>query len=145
MDDRSEEPGALWYDDDAGPVVRPYTVTRGRTCPKSSGVEVDPITLVAVDGVEPAAPAAAPEDEAGPEPAGGTLDEEHAGLLQLCQEGPLSVAELASDADLPLGVVRVLIGDLLQWGRVRIIPPIMPAELPDAGLLRHVISGLRAL
>lgn len=55
------------------------------------------------------------------------------------------MAELASEADLALGVVRVLLGDLLRDGHLRAIRPVPPAELPDVGLLRDVIDGLRAL
>jgi hypothetical protein len=39
----------------------------------------------------------------------------------------------------------VLLGDLLRDGQLRVIRPVPPAELPDAGLLRDVINGLRAL
>lgn len=73
------------------------------------------------------------------------LDEEHFALLDLYRRGPLSVAEFASEADLAVGVVRVLLGDLLHDGRLRAVRPVPPAELPDVGLLQNVISGLRAL
>jgi hypothetical protein len=52
---------------------------------------------------------------------------------------------LAADLDLPLGVVRVLIGDLLDADLVHVSRPVPPAELPDASVLRDVINGLRAL
>jgi Protein of unknown function (DUF742) len=74
------------------------------------------------------------------------LGDEHVSLLDLCRmSGPLSVAELAADADLPLGVVRVLLGDLLDAGRIRLTRPTPPAELPDVALLSHVIAGLKSL
>ena len=56
-----------------------------------------------------------------------------------------SVAELAADLDLPVGVVRVLVGDLLEAAHVHIHKPVPPAELPDESILREVINGLRAL
>ena len=110
-------------------MVRAYTITGGRTRPDSDG-DVD---LIAV--MVPAAGAASDDD----------LDEEHLALLDLCRDGPLTVAELAADADLALGVVRVLLGDLLRDGHLRAIRPVPPAELPDVGLLKDVINGLRAL
>ncbi|WP_233415669.1 DUF742 domain-containing protein, partial [Streptomyces sp. N35] len=43
------------------------------------------------------------------------------------------------------GVVRVLLGDLLELGVVRVTRPVPPAQLPDEKILREVIDGLRAL
>jgi hypothetical protein len=73
------------------------------------------------------------------------LGDEHLELLDRCRAGPVSVAELAAEADLPLGVVRVLLGDLINLGRIRVTTPVPPAELPDPSLLQHIISGLKAL
>lgn len=61
------------------------------------------------------------------------------------RQEPLSVAELAAELDLPVGVVRVLIGDLLDAELVHVSRPVPPAELPDEKVLREVIEGLRAL
>ena len=65
--------------------------------------------------------------------------------VERCRQAPLSVAEVAAELDLPLGVVRVLIGDLLDAELVRVSRPVPPAELPDEQVLREVIHGLRAL
>lgn len=73
------------------------------------------------------------------------LGPEHRALLTLCRAETQSVAELAADADLPVGVVRVLLGDLLEAGYVKVSRPVPPAQLPDEGILREVIEGLRAL
>ncbi|GGQ51624.1 DUF742 domain-containing protein [Streptomyces althioticus] len=126
------EPGSQWYDHEAGPLVRPYAVTGGRTAPGPSGVRFDLIALVTLD---PAAPA-------GDDPA---LGPEHRALIDLCRPETQSVAELAAGADLPVGVVRVLLGDLLESGRVTVSRPVPPAQLPDERVLREVIAGLRAL
>ncbi|MGQ5576861.1 DUF742 domain-containing protein [Streptomyces sp. ECR3.8] len=126
------EPGSQWYDHEAGPLVRPYAVTGGRTTPGPSGVRFDLIALVTLD---PAAPA-------GDDPA---LGPEHRALVDLCRPETQSVAELAAGADLPVGVVRVLLGDLLERGRVTVSRPVPPAQLPDERVLREVIAGLRAL
>ncbi|MEV0415905.1 DUF742 domain-containing protein [Streptomyces sp. NPDC050448] len=125
-----------WYDADAGPLVRPYAMTGGRTKPGPHGVRFDLIALVVID-VEGAAGAdAAAESLLGPE---------HLALLGLCRAETQSVAELAADADLPVGVVRVLLGDLLEGGHVKVSRPVPPARLPDERILREVIEGLRAL
>ncbi|MFI1002992.1 DUF742 domain-containing protein [Streptomyces galbus] len=124
-------PGSQWYDHEAGPLVRPYAVTGGRTRPGPAGVRFDLIALV---GLDPAAPA---DDMA--------LGPEHRALADLCRAETQSVAELAAGADLPVGVVRVLLGDLLELGRVTVSRPVPPAQLPDERILREVIAGLRAL
>ncbi|WP_431948821.1 DUF742 domain-containing protein [Actinacidiphila sp. bgisy167] len=123
-----------WYDDDAGPVVRPYAMTRGRTS-HAAEARLDLIALVIAES-------RSADDDAD---ADRTLSPEHLEIVELCREQPMSVAELAADLDLPVGVVRVLIGDVLEVGLVHVSRPVPPAELPDAGLLRDVINGLRAL
>ncbi|ALV54295.1 hypothetical protein ASR50_05740 [Streptomyces sp. 4F] len=127
------EPGSQWYDHEAGPLVRPYAVTGGRTAPGPSGVRFDLIALVTLG---PAAPAGDDDPVLGPE---------HRALIDLCRPETQSVAELAAGADLPVGVVRVLLGDLLERGRVTVSRPVPPAQLPDERVLREVIAGLRAL
>ncbi|RSS78347.1 DUF742 domain-containing protein [Streptomyces sp. WAC06614] len=122
-----------WYDAEAGPLVRPYAVTGGRTKPGPHGVRFDLIALVAV---EPGGADTGDEALLGPE---------HRSLLGLCRAETQSVAELAADADLPVGVVRVLLGDLLEAGHVRVSRPVPAAQLPDERILREVIEGLRAL
>ncbi|MFH8405820.1 DUF742 domain-containing protein [Streptomyces sp. NPDC018019] len=123
---------ARWYDDDAGPVVRPYAMTRGRTSTEAEE-RLDLIALVIA------------EDRQGEPVDDQTLSPEHVEIVGLCRDAPLSVAELAAELDLPLGVVRVLIGDLLDAELVHVSRPVPPAELPDEKILREVIDGLRAL
>ncbi|WP_433894078.1 DUF742 domain-containing protein [Streptomyces sp. CA-111067] len=123
-----------WYDDAAGPVVRPYAMTRGRTS-HAAEKKIDLIALVVTeaDVGEPGA-----QDDQ-------TLSPEHLDIVERCQVQATSVAELAADLDLPVGVVRVLVGDLLEAAHVHIHAPVPPAELPDESILREVINGLRAL
>ncbi|MFD7260344.1 DUF742 domain-containing protein [Streptomyces sp. NPDC059874] len=125
-----------WYDADAGPLVRPYAMTGGRTKPGPHGVRFDLIALVVMDNG--GAAGTDPEAES-------LLGPEHRALLGLCRSETQSVAELAADADLPVGVVRVLLGDLLEGGHVKVSRPVPPAQLPDERILREVIEGLRAL
>jgi hypothetical protein len=73
------------------------------------------------------------------------LGPEQAAVLSLCQQAPRSVAELAAGCDVPVGVARVLLSDLLEIGHIRIRQPLPPAGLVDERLLQEVIDGLRAL
>ncbi|MFD7407593.1 DUF742 domain-containing protein [Streptomyces sp. NPDC059866] len=121
-----------WFDDEAGPVVRPYAMTRGRT----SHAAQHRLDLIAVVVTEPHA------DDPEADPA---LSPEHVDIVALCREAPQSVAELAAELNLPIGVVRVLIGDLVDAELIHVTRPVPPAELPDENILRDVINGLRAL
>ncbi|MDH6119965.1 hypothetical protein ABH930_001205 [Kitasatospora sp. GAS204A] len=126
-----------WFDDEAGPVVRLFSMTRGRTRP--AGEEFfDLISMISL-----ADPADRAEREPlQPEP---VLDPEHHAILDLCAQGTLSVAELGSYTDLPVSIVRVLLGDLHDAGLIGVTRPVPLAELPDERLLLEVINGLRAL
>ena len=119
---------ADWVDEAAGPVVRPYAVTHGRTQPTRG--EFDLITQVT-------ATRAVSEAESGKQP-------EHAAILRLCQN-PTSVAEIATALDLPVGTVRVLLGDLLDRGLIRTRSPMPAVQLPDDHVYKAVLDGLRAL
>ncbi|WP_433477060.1 DUF742 domain-containing protein [Spirillospora sp. CA-142024] len=141
--DPSDVPGAprgpgreRWLDAAAGPIVRPYAVTRGRTRP--SGEPLDIVAILVATGRPP------------PEP--GRLSRQQRRLLALCRR-PHALADLASDLNLPLGVIRVLAGDLLDSGLVDVqrwstpSSPSAPAVQPhtDPNLLRRVLDELRAL
>src|SRR5512139_2587542 len=66
------------------------------------------------------------------------LSPEQQRLLELCR-APHTVADLASDSTLPLCVVEVLVGDLLEISRP------VPDTRQREGLLRMVIDELREL
>ncbi|RKN42027.1 DUF742 domain-containing protein [Micromonospora endolithica] len=127
---RADSPGAShqWLDDDAGPVVRPYTLTGGRV---RSTHRFD---LVAYVLAEPDADLSGHLD----------LQPEHRRLVALATR-PVPVAELASDLDLAVGVVRVLLGDLLGRGLITVHQPRPVTNLPDNDILKAVVDGLRAL
>lgn len=117
-----------WLDEEAGPIVRPYALTGGRT--RSSGDDFDLIALVtATDGQV--------KNDSGVGP-------EQRRILAITRE-PMSVADIASEIDLPLGVVRVLLGDLHDHELISVRPPAQVAPLPSAHILKEVINGLRAL
>jgi hypothetical protein len=118
--------GERWFDQAAGPVVRPYAVTMGRT---ESATAFGLIDVVMVTGEWP------PEHfRPGPE---------HRRILGICRR-PMPVVDLTSEIDLPLGVVRVLLGDLIAQGMLRIVSAQrQPAH--DHRLLRMVLDGLESL
>jgi hypothetical protein len=120
-----------WLDRQAGPVVRPYLLTGGRTAPVGDTV-LDLITVVV---------AAEQHDDPASRPG---LSPEHRRMLRLCQE-PVTVADLAADLDLPLVVVRVLLSDMVQDKLISAGP--RPPARPQASynLLQEVLDGLRSL
>lgn len=128
MSGRDEPPEGQWVDDHAGPVVRPYAMTRGRTHPSVG--KFDLISLVIATR------------------AAGSLDlglgPEHHAILAICQRA-LSVAEIAAHLDLPLGTIRVLLGDLLERKLVEVWEPRPAATFPDTSVFEAVINGLRRL
>jgi hypothetical protein len=115
-----------WLDRDAGPVVRPYAITRGRTRPALPDIGL--IDTVAATGTGE----------------GQALPPEHRRLLELCRR-PAALADVASEVDLPLGVVRVLIGDLCELGLVRVVPVAEQQPASQESVLRKVLEGLKAL
>ncbi|GGK73895.1 hypothetical protein Sme01_33210 [Sphaerisporangium melleum] len=121
--------GEQWLDEEAGPIVRPYALIRGRT--RSSGDNLDLIAMVTATGSPYTGEA-------------GLVPEEHR-ILELADR-PMSVADIASEIDLPLGVVRVLLGDLQDKGMISVRAPAHEAgPRPNERILKEVINGLRAL
>jgi hypothetical protein len=125
---RGESTEEQWVDDRAGPVVRPYAVTRGRARPVTGTFDL--ISLVTATCAE-----VAPDVGLGPE---------HVAIVALCQRVQ-SVAEVAAHLDLPVGTVRVLLGDLVARDLVQVREPRATAGLPDDSVFEAVINGLRAL
>ncbi|HUZ24224.1 MAG TPA: DUF742 domain-containing protein [Streptosporangiaceae bacterium] len=126
--------GDGWGSRDPGPAVRPYALTGGRTEP-ADGEMLDVIAVVVA--AVPAEPDGKTEDPA-------PLVPEYLRILSLCRQ-PTTVADLASDTALPLGVIRVLLADLTAQGRITVVPQRPVDEQPSADLLREVLHGLRAL
>jgi hypothetical protein len=125
---RHDGSGDRWFDRDAGPVVRPYALTKGRTLP-SGGESFDLIDVVVATSDR------VPEYfRPGPE---------HRRLLSLCRR-PTPIVDLTSEIDLPLGVVRVLLGDLISEGLVRVLST-QKQPATDQRLLRMVLDGLESL
>src|SRR5258708_19944337 len=118
-----------WLDAEAGQVVRPYALRGGRT--RHCGEAFDLVATVTATQVRVA-------DLGG-------LGPEHFSVLQLAQV-PATVVDIASDVDLPLGVVRILLADLRELGLVLIQAPVsMKARQVDRNMLREALHGLRGL
>jgi len=107
---------------------RLYTVTGGRS--RAERVDLDLVTLIV--------------SESSPAPG---MQSEHAKILRMCRN-PTAVVEVASELGLPVSVVKILLSDLLRAGSVSARHPSSAqggAQLPDAALLKKVLSGLRKL
>jgi hypothetical protein len=110
-------------------LVRPYTLTAGRTAP--------PVNLPLEAPVEtldtPNAPTWPGRDVRGQ-------------IVELCTGSP-SVAEIAAHLSLPLGVARVLIGDLVKQGYLRVHTTLEDSASFDERreLIGRTLRGLRAL
>jgi len=112
---------------DPGPFLRPYAMTEGRTEPSGPDLAIE--DLIGATSV------------ADPPP---WLSLEHRTIAMACRE-TLSVAELAARVDLPLGVTRVLVGDLASQGMVTVHRAPSHAGPPNVALLEQVLSGLQRL
>jgi hypothetical protein len=120
--------GDRWLDREAGPVVRPYALTKGRTQP-GAGVTFGLIDVVLATGQQ-----LSQTFRPGPE---------QRQILRLCQR-PTPLVDLASEIDLPVGVMRVLLGDLAGEGMLRILSA-PRGPVTDQRLLRNVLHGLESL
>ena len=118
------ESGALYLDRVSSSSVRPYVFTRGRT---RSQFE---ISIEALVSVVPLAPIT-------------HVSGEQLAVIDLCRE-PRSVAEIAALLGVPLGVARVLVGDLVAAGAVA-VHRTADAAGPDMALMERVLAGLHRL
>lgn len=123
--------GDKWKRRDTGPVVRPYAVTGGRTEP-ADGEMLDLLAVVVATGLH-----TGPEERA-------KLTPEHRRILELCRR-QVTVADIAADTTLPVGVVRVLLADLILQEAVRVVRNRPAVQLPGNDVLKEILNGLRAL
>jgi hypothetical protein len=120
--------GERWMDREAGPVVRLYALTKGRTQP-NGGASFGLIDVVVATGDRPSE-----HFRLGPE---------HRRILSVCRR-PVPIVDLTSEINLPIGVVRVLLGDLTSEGLLRVVSA-QRQPVPDQSLLRMVLDGLESL
>ncbi|MDX2938285.1 DUF742 domain-containing protein [Streptomyces ipomoeae] len=133
--------------------VRPYSLTGGRT---RFGHVLLVETFVAVLEAPAAerfeATAERPELPGGTAhtfgSGGGSLNTkvmpEMRAIVELCRR-MRTVAEIAALLKMPLGVVRVLLSDLADQGKIRVYGTGHGPGQPDRALLERVLSGLRRL
>ena len=110
--------------------VRPYSLTGGRT--RFTQVLLVETFVAALDTAskpEPPKPDRMPEMRA---------------IVEVCRR-MRTVAEIAALLKLPLGVVRVLVSDLADQGRIRVYGTGHGVGRPERALLERVLSGLRRL
>nr|WP_202507827.1 DUF742 domain-containing protein [Streptomyces sp. SID1046] len=65
-------------------------------------------------------------------------------IVEVCRR-MRTIAEIAALLKLPLGVVRVLVSDLADQGRIRVYGTGHGSGRPERALLERVLSGLRRL
>jgi len=104
-------------------VVRPFMLTGGRTRPLHDGLRIETLLHAA-----PAALSA-------------PLRFESRRIVELCQ-APMSMADLAVALQVPLGVVRVIVADLVTESYLRIEEQL--SELPIE-LIERIRDRVRAL
>jgi len=109
-------------DAEAGPVVRPYSVTYGRTRPRSA---LDLTTMLLATGRTPR-----------------HMEPEHAQALGLCRAA-VSVAEVAANLQQPVVVAKVLVSDLIAWDAL--ITGVPTVDSPDLQTMKDLLDGLRKL
>jgi hypothetical protein len=113
------EDGPL-LDEAAGLLVRPYSVTNGRTRPSQ------PLDLLSMVRATCRVPA--------------QMEPEHHEALKLCDLAT-SVSEVAAKLRQPVVVAKVLLSDLIGWHAVAIRAP--AAAIPDRSVLEALLHGLR--
>ncbi|HEY0700434.1 MAG TPA: DUF742 domain-containing protein [Micromonospora sp.] len=112
-----------WLDDDAGRLVRPYTVSNGRTRPST---HMELLSWVVATGKRPR----------------GHLEPDHARALNLCG-GPTTVAEVAAHLKLPAAITKVVLSDRVDCGAVSTRAPSPESDPNDPSVLEAILNGLR--
>jgi len=115
--------------DDQPNLVRPYTLTAGRTDSRVSLPLEAPIEALVTD-----------------KPRRWPGNDVRAQICAMCGSSP-SVAEIAARLSLPVGVARVLIGDLVAAGHLRVRTTLSEQSTADERreLIGRTLRGLRAL
>ena len=115
--------------DDQPNLVRPYTLTAGRTDSRVSLPLEAPIEALVTD-----------------KPRRWPGNDVRAQICAMCGSSP-SVAEIAARLSLPVGVARVLIGDLVAAGHLRVRTTLSERSTVDERreLIGRTLRGLRAL
>ncbi|KEF05546.1 MULTISPECIES: DUF742 domain-containing protein [Streptomyces] len=115
--------------------VRPYSLTGGRT--RFGHVLLVETFVAALDGPEE-------RRELTSGNWGDRVMPEMRAIVELCRR-MRSVAEISALLKMPLGVVRVLLSDLADQGKIRVYGTGHGTGRPDRALLERVLGGLRRL
>ncbi|GHH86091.1 hypothetical protein GCM10018793_56680 [Streptomyces sulfonofaciens] len=123
-------PDRQWSDaEGVGHHVRPYAITGGRT--RHSEHSFALITLVVTRS---------------PDGFGGeSVEPEAAAILDICRDRAVAIAEIAAELDLPVSVVKVLCGDLLNSELILVQAPPKESDAPSVELIERVMDGIRRL
>ena len=120
-------PEEIWYDDDAGPLVRLYALTGGRTVAGREDFTLSTmVQRIAADVVSPG------------------LSPEQRRILRLSRS-PVSVPEIAAHLGMPLGSVRVLLGDLRDAGLIAVPQSRESNAATSQPVLERLLNGLLSL
>ncbi|HWS35706.1 MAG TPA: DUF742 domain-containing protein [Actinoplanes sp.] len=105
--------------------LRPFVITAGRTDGGDPDIGMETqVTLV------PGAPVS-------------RLTPETRAIVAICEDSPISVAEISARLRLHLGVVRILVGDLRASGQLDV--HVLENDTPDPETIMRVIRGLRSI
>jgi Protein of unknown function (DUF742) len=107
---------------------RLYTITGGRS--RADESRLDLVTLIV--------------GECDPTPG---MQSEHVKILQMCRR-PTAVVEISSELRLPVSIVKILLCDLLDTGRVTARHPssaVTESSSSDSAMLKQVLIGLEKL
>jgi hypothetical protein len=111
-------------------LVRPYSRTGGRTKP-GRDLDLEALVLPTANG-----------REVWDSP---LLSPEHNTVIEICQRS-VSVAEIAAQLQVPLGVARIIIADMVDLGLVEVLKTAAAdGDERDPAFLRRVLSGLQRL
>jgi hypothetical protein len=112
-----------WFDEAAGRLVRPYTISNGRTEPST---RMELLSMVVATGRQPH----------------GQLGPDHAEALGLCG-GFTTVAEVAARLRLPAVVTKILLSDLVDWGALDARSPDPMADSSNPAVLETILDALQ--
>lgn len=110
-----------------GRLVRPYAITGGRTGETRQDLAFETQVVATAKG----------------------LEFRHryrweAGKAIAACEQPVAMVEIASKLDVPIGVARVVVSDLIEDGALELVQPTMPTT-SYTELLEKVLHGIRNL
>lgn len=118
--------------DAGGRIVRPYTITGGRTGGEGPVIALEALVSATIQGLR--------------------MRWQHrwesAEIIELCRR-EMAIVELSATLEVPVGVVRVLVADLRARGAVKVTDP--PLESPERDvaeyteLLNKVLDGIKSL